>query len=179
MTARHELSRFGGAAPLKAPVELEAVFRASFAGLVRALSVVSDDAPDVVQEAFLEAHRNWATVSGYDDPAGWIRHVATNKARDRLRRRSTERRMLVRIRPTLARDHRAEEVLDLRAAVRQLPARQQLAVALFYVGDLTVEEVAGAMSVSSGAVKAALHAGRKRLAQILDVEEVKEVQDDG
>jgi RNA polymerase sigma-70 factor (ECF subfamily) len=180
MTARHELSPIGGPAPsARAPAELEAVFRASFGALVRTLSLVSDEAPDVVQEAFLEAHRNWATVSGYDDPAGWIRHVAINKARDRIRRRSTERRLLSRIRPPLSREQRPEEVIDLRAAVRRLPSRQQLAIALYYVADLPVDEVAATMSVTSGAVKASLHAGRKRLAQILEVQEVREVQDDG
>jgi RNA polymerase sigma-70 factor (ECF subfamily) len=167
----HELHRHGGPGPTRVPPELETVFRSNAGALVRALSLLCDDPGDVVQEAFLEAHRHWGAVSCYEDPVGWIRHVATNKARDRLRRQSLERRLLSRLPLPGPRETHQEDRLDLRAAISRLPARQRLAVALFYVGDLSVEEVAVAMSVTTGAVKAALHAGRKRLARMMEVAE--------
>ena len=49
----------------------------------------------------------------------------------------------------------------------QLPNQQRLALALFYVDDLTVAEVATAMRLSDGAVKFHLHQGRERLRQVL------------
>jgi RNA polymerase sigma-70 factor, ECF subfamily len=49
-------------------------------------------------------------------------------------------------------------------ALLALPARERQAVALRYVGDLPVAEVAGVMGVAVGTVTAALHHARGRLA---------------
>ena len=49
----------------------------------------------------------------------------------------------------------------------QLPNQQRLALALFYVDELSVAEVARAMRLSEGAVKFHLHQGRARLRQVL------------
>jgi RNA polymerase sigma-70 factor (ECF subfamily) len=149
--------------------DLETVFRDSYAALVRGLSLVCDDPAAVVQEAFLEAYRRWDSVGSYEDPAAWVRHVAVNKAHDRRRRRATERRFAARLvgRPPV--DRSTEDELDLRAALRRLPPRERMAIGLHYVADLKVSEVAAAMSTSEGAVKALLHAGRKRLARDMEV----------
>jgi RNA polymerase sigma-70 factor (ECF subfamily) len=50
----------------------------------------------------------------------------------------------------------------------QLPRQQRLALALFYVEELSVAEVAGAMRISEGTVKFHLHQGRERLRQVLN-----------
>ncbi|MDQ1715984.1 MAG: polymerase sigma-70 factor, subfamily, partial [Frankiaceae bacterium] len=46
--------------------------------LVGELSVVLASVPeaeDVVQEAFAVAYRQWAKISGYDEPAAFVRRV--------------------------------------------------------------------------------------------------------
>jgi RNA polymerase sigma-70 factor (ECF subfamily) len=57
--------------------------------------------------------------------------------------------------------------LDLTRAVRQLSARQRLAVSLYYYLDLPVAEVAVAMSCSPGTVKSTLSDARHRLQELL------------
>src|SRR5437879_4503227 len=47
-------------------------------------------AEDIAQEAFLVVHRNWARVSGYDQPALWVRRVAANLAVSLFRRSVAE-----------------------------------------------------------------------------------------
>ena len=49
----------------------------------------------------------------------------------------------------------------------ELPRQQRLAMALFYVDELSVAEVATAMKLSEGAVKFHLHQGRDRLSQVV------------
>lgn len=61
------------------------------------------------------------------------------------------------------------ETIELREALAELPARQQMAVVLFYIGDLSIDSIAAAMSISDGAVKAHLSQGRKRLRELLEV----------
>ena len=57
----------------------------------------------------------------------------------------------------------AEDVVAVRqalvAALRALPQRQREAVALRYLGDLTLEEVAAALGMATGTVKSHLHRG--------------------
>jgi RNA polymerase sigma-70 factor (ECF subfamily) len=145
--------------------DLEALFRAHYGRLVRALTVAGgsrEGAADAVQEAFVKAHLDWRRIRRYDDPVGWIRRVAVNRLHDehrRLRRKATaERRM------ANERSSTGEPVLDETAALLAgLPRQQRMAVALFYVDGMSVAEVAAAMRLSDGAVKFHLHAGRAKL----------------
>ena len=152
-------------------VGLEVLFRAHYARLVRALALVSgshESAADAVQEAFVKAHLHWRKIERYDDPVGWIRRVAINKLRDDHRRGDRKERAV----QQLQTDARAPTVewsngLDVTELLVELPRQQRLAMALFYVDELSIAEVATAMKLSEGAVKFHLHQGRDRLSQVV------------
>ena len=147
--------------------DLEELFRAHYARLVRALALVSgsqESAADAVQEAFVKAHLHWRRIQRYDDPVGWIRRVAINKLRDDHRRSGRKERALQQLR-THERTPEVEwsngfEVTELLA---ELPRQQRLVMALFYVDNLTIIEVATTLKLSEGAVKFHLHQGRGKL----------------
>ena len=141
----------------------ETFFRATYAPLVRDLAVAADDVEDAVQEAFVQAHLNWSKVAGFDDPRGWVRLVAVRKLLNRERRRSRGIKAIERL--GVATDVRVESTLvpELTAEIRRLPVRQRIAVALFYLCDLPLTEVATTMGISTGAVKSTLAEGRKNL----------------
>jgi len=162
---------------------LEMLFRAHYARLVRALTLVSGSrevAADAVQEAFVKAHLHWWRIKRYDDPMGWVRRVAINRLHDVHRRTVREDNAVARL---VAQAHPGSTFSPIgnpgddsaavggngfadsqvRDLVADLPRQQRLAVTLFYVEELSVAEVAHAMSVSVGAVKFHLHQGRERL----------------
>jgi RNA polymerase sigma-70 factor (ECF subfamily) len=148
------------------------VFRMHYARLVRALTLVSgsrEAAADAVQEAFVKAHLHWGRIRRYDDPVGWIRRVAINRLRDDHRRAVRKQQAVDRLASEQSTVVSPEEPhdADLQWMLAQLPRQQRLALALFYVDELTVAEVARAMRLSDGAVKFHLHQGRERLRQIL------------
>jgi DNA-directed RNA polymerase specialized sigma24 family protein len=90
--------------------DLESLFRAHYARLVRALAVVSgsqEAAADAVQEAFVKAHLHWRRIHRYDDPVGWIRRVAINRLRDDHRRSGRKERAVERL-TTDTRGHAVE-----------------------------------------------------------------------
>ena len=150
---------------------LEDLFRAHYARLVRALALVSgsqETAADAVQEAFVKAHLHWRRIERYDDPVGWIRRVAINKLRDDHRRRGRKDLAM----QQLQAGQRAPTVdwsngLDVAELLVELPRQQRLTMALFYVDNLSIAEVAAALKLSEGAVKFHLHQGRDRLRQIV------------
>lgn len=53
------------------------------------------------------------------------------------------------------------------AALRSLPDRQAQAVALHYLEDLPVSEIARVLDIAEGTVKVHLHRGRLALAELL------------
>jgi len=143
--------------------------------LVAALRLVTGDgerARDAVDEACARACERLARGRSIDVLGAWIRVVAFNVARDRLRRRRSER---------LARDRLAQRAtdrpgdlsadvaraIDVRTALSRLPRRQREVVVLFYFLDHPVETIAVDLDMPTGTVKSALHRARIALAELL------------
>jgi RNA polymerase sigma factor (sigma-70 family) len=130
-------------------------------------------ADDLAQEAMLTTYRHWPHVAGYDSPEAWVRRICANLATSLLRRRAAEVRALVRFgsqpQPVaLAPSHDA-----FWDHVRRLPRRQAQSVALRYVYDLELAEIARTLGCSEGSVKVHLSRARQTLAADLlpDAEE--------
>ncbi|MCU1359517.1 MAG: polymerase sigma-70 factor, partial [Ilumatobacteraceae bacterium] len=52
------------------------------------------DAEDLVQDAYADAHRRWATVGALDDPSAWVRRAVLNRSASRWHRLGREIRAL-------------------------------------------------------------------------------------
>lgn len=140
-----------------------------FARVRRTVSVAVGDAElgeEAASEAFAKALSRWPAVSAMDDPTAWVRTVALNEVRTRLRRLRLERRYRARLTDQYV-PPPAEPHPELWSAVAQLPPRSREAIALRYVADLSEDQVAAAMGISRGAVAATLSRARRRLAQTL------------
>ena len=153
--------------------DFERTFRREYAPLVRALAVAwgsTEAAEDAVQEAFLRARPRWAELAGDRDPIPWIRRVAVNALIDQHRRRRTRDHEVARRRvDELQTDGPDGNRVDLARAVARLPDQQRLAVGLFYLGDLSVDDVAAALGIAPGTVKKHLHDARQTLRLHLEV----------
>lgn len=131
-----------------------------FASLVRTARFMLDSpasAEDLVHEAFLKLHANWAKL---DDPAkaiGYLRRTVVNLARGRHRRRAIAMRHQPEIRPdersaeegAMTR-HRRDAVI---AALRSLPARQRECIVLRHYLNLSESEIADALDIGVGSVR--------------------------
>lgn len=143
------------------------VFEASYRRLVGQLYAVCGDlaeAEDVVSEAFARAVQHQRTFNRLDNPEAWLRTVAVNVSRTRFRRglRLAHLQQAEVRHPALD-----DERLELVAALRKLPAPQREAIALHYLADLPVQEVAHATGATLGTVKSRLSRGRSALAVLL------------
>lgn len=124
-------------------------------------------AEEVVQEAFVRALAHGGRFSRLDNPEAWLRRVAVNIARSRWKRLKRYAGLEPRLAgpstsPELSPDHVA-----LMAALKQLPPAQREVIAMHHLADLPVHEIAAALNVPPGTVKARLSRGRAALAELL------------
>ena len=170
-----ELSRTEVAAPQRAVV---AARRASFdefyaAELPRLVALARGLAPrhlaeDVAQEAMLVAFRRWRELDELERPDLWVRRTCANIAVSQFRRRMVELRVTARLAGRRqAPMELSEPSEDFWDAVQSLPHRQAQAVALRFVYDMSVAEIAATLDCSEGTVKQHLSRGRHSLAVLL------------
>jgi len=155
----------------------DALFRREFGPITRTAYLVVGDwevAREIAQDAFVQALRHWRKVQGMQSPAGWVRRVAIRDA-VRSRRRQVRGRLLEVERARLT-DQPASLSLDVRIALLRLPARQRAAIALHYLDDRPVAEIASLLGCSAGAVKTHLARGRQALAKVLGEEVTDELR---
>lgn len=111
------------------------------------------DAEDIAQEALVRSVARFDRDSEVPTLT-WVTTVAMNLARSRLRRLRVERRYAAESRSS-ADSGTADSMTDaVVAAMRTLPDRQRRAVALRYLGDLSVDETAEVMGCAPATVKA-------------------------
>ncbi|MFI5100019.1 MAG: sigma-70 family RNA polymerase sigma factor [Actinomycetes bacterium] len=164
-------ARTADAAELTGVETFEAFYRRELPALValaRVLTGSSVLADDLAQESMLVAYRRWDEIHTMDVPAAWVRKVCAHKATSAVRRAAAETRALVRLGSRrLPPSTGALEHEDFWAEVRRLPRRQAQAIALHYVYDLGVTEIAATLGCSDSTVKAHLVRGRAALARRL------------
>jgi RNA polymerase sigma factor (sigma-70 family) len=146
--------------------QVAALFDADYDRLVGlARTLVDDDAPEIVQEAFARLYASWAKLRDPEKAAAYLRATVLNLARGRLRRRRRERQQplepqrVVELSPVDA---------SVMAAIRELPSRQRDCVLLRFYLDLSEAEISSTLSISGGSVKTHLHRALAALAPRLE-----------
>ena len=140
-------------------------------GLAYALSGSRSASEDLAQEAFLAAHNAWDRVSQYEKPEAWVRRVVANKSVSMFRRKMREAKAIAQMKPESSYLPRIPaEDDEFWKTVRSLPKRQSQAIALYYLEDYSVAEVAEVLECAEGTVKVHLHKGRQKLADRLGLE---------
>jgi RNA polymerase sigma-70 factor, ECF subfamily len=158
---------------LEARAAVRDAYQAHYRRLVAALYALTGDhgeAQDLVQEAYARALARPRQFLDVADPEAWLRTVAMNLARTRWRRR--------RLFDTLVRSGRVPRPVEsvpgvdpnrvaLVAALQQLSQATRETIVLHHLADMSVHEVAQALGVPVGTVKARLSRGRAMLATLL------------
>lgn len=136
--------------------------------LAYALTGSATAAEELTQEAFLAAYRSWSKIGAYDDPGAWVRRVVANRSVSRWRRLAAEARAVTRVGTQRQLPAELPEAsASFWQAVRALPPRQAQVVALHYVEDRSIAEVAAVLGTAEGTVKAHLFKARAALADSL------------
>ena len=162
----------------------DALYRDEWSGLVAlgwSLTGSWARAEELTQDAFADAYRRWGEVGGLDRPGAWVRRALLNRTASDHRRRGVESRGLARWSSRSApdtddagADRTGDQATDrvgdpaFWAAVRSLPTRQAECVALHYLEDRSIADIAVVLGCKESTVKVHLHRGRTTLAQKLE-----------
>lgn len=143
------------------------------------------DAEDAVQQASLQAWRAFATFEGGTNFRAWFLCIVTNVCRSEFRRQSrtplamafddpgTEGLPLSEIladESGLTPEARTVQHLDaaeIQGALLSLPEEYRTVATLYFVDDLSYQEIADVVQRPIGTVRSRLHRGRKLLMQKL------------
>lgn len=124
-------------------------------------------AQDATQEAFARAWRDWRRVSTHDDPVAWVRTVARRIAISEWRSGQARGRAYTRHGAVETTASPNDDRVAVVAALRRLSPVLRETVALHYLADRSLEQIAQELEVPVGTVKARLHRGRTQLAALL------------
>lgn len=133
-----------------------------------------EDARDLAQEAFIKAYDALPGFKGGSRFSTWLYRILANLCKDHLRKKSVRRHLAFVPRESEEEESRPEDKVpspytdargelmnqELGAAIREametLPVQQKSAFALRYLEGLSLAEIAEALKLSEGAVKAHL-----------------------
>jgi RNA polymerase sigma-70 factor (ECF subfamily) len=145
-----------------------------------------EDARDVVQDAFVSAFRSIGRFEGQSRISTWLHRITVNTALMKLRsRRRRPEESIEPLLPTFLNDghhgvrfatwegadhslQRAETREVVRAAIDRLPDAYRTVVVLRDIEQLSTEETASMLGLTTNAVKIRLHRGRQALRTQLD-----------
>ncbi|MAT72133.1 MAG: hypothetical protein CMJ58_21715 [Planctomycetaceae bacterium] len=144
--------------------------------LVGRLSGWAADADDLLQDVLITAWRKASRYRGSGSLEGWLRRLAVNRCHSRLRAISQLKRRFasspdlhaVAVEEAHVATDREEA---LAAALAKLRQADRSVLVLYYMEELTGEEVAAALGIQVGALHARLSRARGRLRELMEADE--------
>jgi RNA polymerase sigma factor (sigma-70 family) len=165
--------------------EIRGFLQSDYGRLVNAMALLCGSFPaaeDAVQEALGRAWELTERGGHLESLPAWVAAVSRNLLRDRFRRLLAERRARSRMPPSepepdLSGVSSAERRADVAQALAGLPRRlREVAVFRYYL-DLSIAEIATALSIPEGTAKSTLYRARRQLSRVLAYDDTEESAD--
>lgn len=135
-----------------------------------ALAILGNDADawDALQQTVEQAWGKRGTLRGSEAafPA-WIKKILVNCSIDLLHRRERIIPVDPQFIPVVMRDEQSPDAILIWQLVAELGPEFRKVIALRYLGDLSLEEIARALSIPLGTVKSRINTAHKRLKAML------------
>ena len=156
--------------------ELYRAHSARLYSLLMRMVGAAEDAEDLLQDVFLQAHRKLDSFRGESSLGTWLYRLAVNQCLDYLRGRQSK---MTRVTESFE-DEAVQEPaspapavpaaisrVDLERAIARLPEGCRLAFVLHDVEGFAHHEVAGLLGISEGTSKSQVHKARLKLRSML------------
>jgi RNA polymerase sigma-70 factor, ECF subfamily len=151
--------------------ELVGLFEKPLLYFLRRMVGSEDDAWDLLQETWISAFRALPGLRDARALPAFLYRTARNHALSHLRHRDADLRhtaavdppSIAEAEPTFA----AEDAAAVHAGLDKLSLPHREALTLFFLQDLSIEEIASVVGVPPGTVKSRLHHAKKALGAVL------------
>ena len=159
--------------------QLAARIQPRLLGHARRLTGDTEAARDAVQEAWVEIVRGLPRLDDTTAFPAWAFRIVSRRCARWVRGQQRKRRLdaAYAAEPlavvTADGGERASDATRMARAIAALPPDQRAAIALFYLEDLSVAEIAVALDVPAGTVKTRLMHAREKLRRILTLKETE------
>ncbi len=153
--------------------EFDEFMMASWTSLYRSAVLMTGDvhlAEDLLQNTMGKVYKAWPRFSRVEHPRAYARKILANEVSSWWRKRSSSELPIASRADdtsTPGHDDRIAQADMVWRALRQLPARQRAVMVLRYYEDLNGAEIAAALGISQGAVKAHAHQALRALESTL------------
>lgn len=149
----------------------------ALARLVGRLTAWSADHEDVFQEVLLHIWLKAGTFRGQGPLGGWLRRLAINRCHNHLRQQDSIKRKLATLfekkiasKSMETRHVSVEKSGPMQTALAKLPANERTALVLYYLEEMSGDEVALELGIKLETLHVRLHRARKKLKGILESE---------
>ncbi len=147
------------------------------ARLVGRLTAWSPDREDVFQEVLLHVWQKAGNFNGQGPLGGWLRRLTINRCHNHLRQQNSIKRKLTNFfeKSFASTKHETKPELGatsepLQAALAILPINERTPLILYYLEEMTADEVALQLGIKPETLHVRLHRARKKLKSILESE---------
>jgi len=131
---------------------------------------------DVVQETFISAARNLASLRDDDRFGSWLFSIAHRKCVDHCRKSGREEPLEPEHAEAMRADEgdpselliQREQEAEFMKLIEQLPPPQRSVLLLHFVEDFSLEEIAGITNAQLGTVKSRMHYAKLALRKLIE-----------
>ncbi len=124
----------------------------------------ADDAEDAVQNAFCRYLDKAPSFRDTEHEKAWLIRVTINQCKDLMRRRKLRAWLPIEALTDVGVRVKSTPALD---AVAELPEMYKTVIILYHLEEMSVQEIAGTLSLSQSAVKMRLARAREMLREII------------
>lgn len=143
-----------------------------------------EEAKDLVSEVFLAAYKAYHRFRGESDVYSWLYRIAINRTLNRIKRKSR----IVSLDNPLGKDKRGEDIFHevvssrdgpeglqerkevieaVRQAIARLPSKYREVIVLREIENLSYEEIAATLEISTETVGVRLYRAREKLRRLI------------
>lgn len=124
----------------------------------------SDDAEDAVQNAFCRYLDKAPEFRDREHEKAWLIRVTVNQCKDLMRRRKLRTWLPIEALVDVGVRPKSTPALD---AVSELPEKYKAVVILYHLEEMSIDEIAAALSLSPSAVKMRLSRAREMMRELI------------
>jgi len=144
-----------------------------------ALRILADpmEAEDIMQESFLTAFRNLASVNLASGFGGWLKRIVVNRSLDALRKRKKEIELVDDLPDEIEsgpayqpdQDNLEEKIRKVQRALERLPEKYRIVLTLNLFEGYDHDEIGQILGVSASTSRAQVSRGKQKLLALIGV----------